>query len=161
MLNFIKCKKLKEAGFPQDIRRNPLLDNETWLPHKRGGSWFYFVSPELEKYAAENNGQYAGCIGFDFIEEGDPKWIEFVQDYYAAPEEQRAELFGEWTKAPELNELMSEIKLRDFSLERMVQDIGWLAKAKELEELEYTIVNGDIPEEAVANLWLELNKKPV
>lgn len=164
MLNFIKCKELKEAGFPQEVAYNDWMEG-MWIPSKRGGSWFHFVTPELTKYARDNNGQYAGCLGFDFIEDGDSKWKEFMQNYFACPEEQRIEKFGEFAKSPALEELIDEtLKLvsdeptwykfeLSYGPNKEVSEFEWKASVTYIGEF-----SGKTKEEAVANLWLKLNK---
>ena len=143
-MNYELCKKLKEVGFPQIL-------NE--------GDWYYSD----------------GNINRHDI--GDKKGIAYLvhsdchfEDYaYPSLNNKENEFTGEITKIPNLHELIEACGDRIVlqspgsrnASEESVSFERWTA-IKQLKVLgNIAESEGDTPEEAVANLWLNLNQSSV
>lgn len=150
-MNYELAKQLKDAGFPQTAKPN---SDQTFSFENGGdGGSYYIVCP------AEN-----GCCFIQFFTaQNYAKTIEFVPpEGFKAPE---------ILKIPTLSELIAAVPLSALNHNYITDGTAeW--QAQEWEAVEWEAVEitqdgparksfGATPEEAVANLWLALNGKPL
>lgn len=138
-MNYELAKKLKDAGFPQEMKFGDILlfEDKEWI-HTGGG--------HLES-DGKKEGFYAEKCGNCCVEAGIYDSKSLVRNIYDE----------EGIKIPTLSEL----------IEACGDKFGWLKRLEVFNvtwEAACNIMPGKIfleptPEEAVANLWLELNKK--
>lgn len=129
-MNYELCKKLKDAGFPQEYRKsNPIAD-------------FAYYDKSEELHLLHDDNDTGWWIGNEYGEV-DRLDIERV--------------LKEFTKCPTLSELIEACgKDKVFNLYN--GNKRWEASKIGKEEDAFHGY-GQTPEEAVANLWLALNKK--
>ena len=127
-MNYELAIKLKEAGFPQE----PFWSDYGEMIYY-GGSW-YFIP----------------------VEEGCPNIVFADEKLY----EEGIKRGDNLIKIPILSELIEACGGVFIDLRREKEN-EWVAKSQELineKDNKVLLVSGTIPEEAIARLWLELNK---
>lgn len=129
MITYEKAQELKEAGFPQEYKKTDPLMD-----------WAYDTTGELHLLHSDNDTGW--WIGNDYNHQLSEMTDEQMQK--------------DWVKCPTLSELIEACGGLYFNLERNVDD--WQALTNNGKEL-IAIGRGSTPEEAVSNLYLELNKK--
>lgn len=141
-MNYDLCKKLKEAGFPQKFK--PPFN-------------FYFPNKEenkdRNKIQLHCSGQSidGGCYGLGVDDEGKIETWYLEEKYDGKP-------VKILIKEPTLSELIEACGDRFWRLIKTeTKKEWWIVECKNCAYL--IAVGGKTPQEAVANLWLELNKK--
>lgn len=129
-MNYELALKLKEAGFPQDIKQGEYGYAESDLENIHG--WINFSKGERGLY--DGSGEY----GIGNAEEG------FIRE-------------------PSLEQLIEECGDKLKELKKFFNDVNgttyWIAYSPVKNRLFYVQGRGDIPKEAVANLWLSTKGK--
>ena len=128
-MDYELSKKLKDAGFPQEYKK------------------------ELSDYAYRE-----GDIELQMLhEDNDTGW--WLGNDYTEHDMSYEEMLKSWIKVPNLSELIEAIEKGCDIKDKLILSGGhgvweaWFGNSEKQEG-----VNGYSPEEAVANLWIELNK---
>ena len=134
MIKFELAKQLKDAGFPQEYRKTPIAMD-----------WVYDSTGELMMIHDDNDTSW--WLGQDYV-------VRFNEEL----------LQKEYIKCPTMDELIEacgkfkiDFLLRDFATGDNNEWICGNYMPHEHEWIQYS--TGSTPEEAVARLWLDLNKK--
>lgn len=130
MIDYKLSKKLKDIGFPQEYQKTkPIMD------------WAYDDGEELHLLHSDNDTGW--WIGNDYTH-SDMKMEEVKKD---------------WVKCPTLSELIKACGRLDFKLRQTYSAyenlLFYVIERPGMDDMERC----STPEEAVANLYLELNKK--
>lgn len=149
-IDYNLAKRLKEAGFPQKLNLLVSADDLMEIEYRRDAVL------KMQRDYGYHHTFDSSILGYpetepDFFEQGKWRYSNIFSRGYLESEEGR--MFTIYF--PTLPELIEACGIGFFELRR--ESFEWQVRGKG--ENGWIYGGGSTPEEAVANLWLELNKK--